>query len=309
MFAIDTENLSKSFGAVKAVDGLTLKVKEGEIYGLVGPDGAGKTTTLRLLSAVLNPDGGHGTVAGFTFPGENERIKEQISYMPQRFALYTDLTIQENIRFYSHIFNVPGPIWKRRAEELLRMSGLYPFRNRLVQKLSGGMKQKLALICALIHIPKVLLLDEPTNGVDPVSRRDFWKILYGLLREGVTILITTAYLDEAERCNRIGLLHAGRMLLEGSPASIKAQFPYQVLEIYTSERNKAQPVLERIDGVFDVIVTGDRVHVHVDQAQDREPAIRDALTRAEIHLGAICHTPPTLEDLFISLIERSRGEE
>ncbi|MDD5451712.1 MAG: ABC transporter ATP-binding protein [Desulfovibrionales bacterium] len=306
MFAIDVQNLTKNFRDVVAVDNLTLQVKEGEIYGLVGPDGAGKTTTLRLLSGVLKPDKGEGTVTGFRLFHDREKIKENISYMPQRFALYTDLTVEENIRFYADVFEVPGKLWRERAERWLKMSNLFDFKNRLVQNLSGGMKQKVALICALIHTPKMLLLDEPTNGVDPVSRRDFWGILYGLLKERVTILVSTAYLDEAERCNRIGLLHHGRMLLEGDPAAVKNRFPGQVAEIVCGERERVKSLLRDLEGVQDVIVSGDRIHVHLDDFKRRESAVRERLKGADIQAECFAPVSPSLEDVFMSLVQREQ---
>ncbi|MEW6325993.1 MAG: ABC transporter ATP-binding protein [Thermodesulfobacteriota bacterium] len=306
MFAIDVQNLTKNFRDVIAVDNLTLQVRQGEIYGLVGPDGAGKTTTLRLLSGVLKPDKGEGIVTGFRLFHDREEIKENISYMPQRFALYTDLTVEENIRFYADIFEVPGKLWRERAERWLKMSNLFDFKNRLVQNLSGGMKQKTALICALIHTPKMLLLDEPTNGVDPVSRRDFWSILYGLLKEKVTILVSTAYLDEAERCNRIGLLHRGQMLLEGDPDTVKGRFPGQVAEIVCGERERVRSLLQDLEGVQDIIVSGDRIHVHLDDFKRREPAMRERLKGADIRAECLTPVPPSLEDIFMSLVQKEQ---
>jgi len=221
MAAIHTENLSRSFGPLKAVDALNLDVAEGEIFGLVGPDGAGKTTTMRLLTAIMDPSSGDAWVAGHHTAREAEASKENIGYMSQRFGLYPDLTVLENIHFYADIYSVPRRGRDARIEELLDFSNLTPFKKRQAGRLSGGMKQKLGLVCALIHTPKVLFLDEPTNGVDPVSRRDFWRILYKLLRQKVTIFVSTAYLDEAERCNRIGLIHQGRLLAVGTPDEVK----------------------------------------------------------------------------------------
>jgi len=211
-FAIKTSELTRSFPGVTAVDHLSFQVSAGEIFGLVGPDGAGKTTTMRMLAGVLRPDSGSAMVAGFDMMRDPEDAKHHISYMPQRFGLYEDLTVDENIRFYADIFGVARKQKEERSSRLLEAAGMAEFRSRLAGKLSGGMKQKLGLVCALIHTPKVILLDEPTNGVDPVSRRDFWGILYSLLGEGVAILTTTAYLDEAERCHRVALLHQGRLL-------------------------------------------------------------------------------------------------
>ncbi|HEQ60014.1 MAG TPA: ABC transporter ATP-binding protein, partial [Firmicutes bacterium] len=215
MDAIRTENLTKVFDRHTAVDHLTLSVTRGEIFGLVGPDGAGKTTTLRLLTGILKPSAGEAWVCGHHTVRDAEAIKEKIGYMSQRFGLYPDLTVLENIHFYADIYSVPRKGRQARIDELLAFSNLTPFKKRQAGRLSGGMKQKLGLACALVHTPQVLFLDEPTNGVDPVSRRDFWRILYQLLREKVTIFVSTAYLDEAERCSRVGLIHQGKLLAAG----------------------------------------------------------------------------------------------
>src|SRR5574340_184966 len=235
MHAIKTESLMKRFGSFTAVDGLNLTVGEGEIFGLVGPDGAGKTTTMRLLTSIMEPSSGEAWVAGRHVVKEAEAVKEDIGYMSQRFGLYPDLTVMENIEFYADIYDVPKKLRPERIERLLAFSNMTPFKKRQAGRLSGGMKQKLGLACALIHTPKVLFLDEPTNGVDPVSRRDFWKILYQLLREQVTIFISTAYLDEAERCSRVGLIDQCRLLAVGTPDEIKTLMQGQILEIRSSE--------------------------------------------------------------------------
>jgi ABC-2 type transport system ATP-binding protein len=214
---ITIHNLTRRFGSLTAVDGLTLSIPEGELFGLVGSDGAGKTTTLRMLAGILDPHGGQLTVLGHSLPEQAELAKGEIGYMSQRFGLYPDLSVAENIAFYADIFGVTGPELQQRRDQLLTFSGLAPFTSRLAGQLSGGMKQKLGLCCALIHKPKLLLLDEPTNGVDPVSRRDFWRILRNLHQEGVTIVVSTAYLDEAGRCDRVGLIHNSRLIACGSP--------------------------------------------------------------------------------------------
>jgi ABC-2 type transport system ATP-binding protein len=230
MSVIKAVNLTRKFGDITAVSGLNLDIPEGEIFGLVGPDGAGKTTTMRLLTGILDPTSGEGWVYGKHILKESETLKDNIAYMSQRFGLYEDLTVEENIDFYADLFGVFGPERPKKIEELLGFSNLTPFRGRLAGKLSGGMKQKLGLACALIHTPRVLFLDEPTNGVDPVSRRDFWDILYGLLKEKVTILYSTAYLDEAERCRRVGLIHKGQLLQCDTPEKIKEGCSAKTLE-------------------------------------------------------------------------------
>jgi ABC-2 type transport system ATP-binding protein len=230
MVTIKASNLTKKFAQVAAVDNLNLEIEEGEIFGLVGPDGAGKSTTMRLLAGILEPNSGEAWVFGKHILKESEELKDHIAYMPQRFGLYEDLTAIENLNFYADIYGVSKKERESRINRLLEFSGLTPFKKRLSRNLSGGMKQKLGLACALIHTPKVLFLDEPTNGVDPVSRRDFWQILYQLLRENVTILFSTSYLDEAERCKRIGLMHKGRLLKCDSPAAIKGERGTDTLE-------------------------------------------------------------------------------
>jgi ABC-2 type transport system ATP-binding protein len=218
---IETHGLTRRFGELVAVDHLDLSVERGEIFGLVGPDGAGKTTTLRMLSGLMNPSEGSANVAGHDVAREAQAVKDRIGYMAQRFGLYVDLTVEENMVFYGDLFGVVGREREELTERLLRMTRMEPFRERQAGKLSGGMKQKLALMCTLLHRPEVLFLDEPTNGVDPVSRRDFWAILYQLLKDGITIFMTTAYLDEAERCNRVGLMHNGRLIRCEAPEEMK----------------------------------------------------------------------------------------
>jgi len=230
MAIIKTVGLSRDFAKTHAVDGLDLDVEEGEIFGLVGPDGAGKTTTMRLLTGILAPTKGEAWVAGCHIVRDTERLKEMIAYMPQRFGLYEDLTVMENMNFYADVYITPPGERQDRIKRLLEFTRLAPFQSRLARDLSGGMKQKLGLACALIHTPKILFLDEPTNGVDPVSRRDFWGILYELLKEKVTIFFSTAYLDEAERCKRIGLLHKGRLLRCDDPYKIRREFAAETLE-------------------------------------------------------------------------------
>jgi len=218
---IETHALTRSFDDLTAVDHLDLNIAEGEIFGLVGPDGAGKTTTLRLLCALLEPTSGTARVAGHDVAREPQAVKDQIGYMAQRFGLYGDLTVQENMDFYADLFGIVGTQRRDLTAELLRMTRMEPFRGRQASRLSGGMKQKLALMCTLLHRPRILFLDEPTNGVDPVSRRDFWTILYQLLKDGITILMTTAYLDEAERCNRVGLIHRGKLIRCDAPEVLR----------------------------------------------------------------------------------------
>jgi ABC-2 type transport system ATP-binding protein len=300
--AIRTEALTKSFDGVKAVDGLTLNVAEGEIFGLVGPDGAGKTTTMRLLTAIMEPTSGEAWVAGHHIVKEAEAVKEDIGYMSQRFGLYPDLTVMENIDFYADIYGLPRRGRAERIDRLLAFSNLTPFKKRLAGNLSGGMKQKLGLACALIHTPKVLFLDEPTNGVDPVSRRDFWRILYQLLRERVTIFISTAYLDEAERAHRVGLLHRGRLLAVGTPDEVKRLMRGTILEIRAAEPRKATALLrERLPGI-PVGLFGDRVHIVADDPAAVAKQAADLLVGAGLKAEEIRRIEPALEDVFISVL-------
>jgi ABC-2 type transport system ATP-binding protein len=220
---IETRDLTRRFGEITAVDHLNLTVPRGEIFGLVGPDGAGKTTTLRMLCGLMDPTEGSARVAGFDVVKESQSVKDQIGYMAQRFGLYGDLTVQENMDFYADLFGIVGAERSRLTVDLLRMTRMEPFRKRQAGKLSGGMKQKLALMCTLLHHPQILFLDEPTNGVDPVSRRDFWAILYQLLKDGITLFMTTAYLDEAERCNRVGMMHKGKLIRCSAPDVMKRE--------------------------------------------------------------------------------------
>jgi len=227
---IEIRGLTRRFGTLTAVDRLDLTVEKGEIFGLVGPDGAGKTTTLRVLCGLMDPSEGTAIVAGHDVMRDPQAVKDQIGYMAQRFGLYADLTVQENMDFYADLFDITGAERARLTAELLRMTRMEPFRGRQAGRLSGGMKQKLALMCTLLHKPQILFLDEPTNGVDPVSRRDFWAILYQLLKDGITIFMTTAYLDEAERCNRVGLMHRGRLIRCAPPEAMKRETGTETLE-------------------------------------------------------------------------------
>jgi len=300
---IETRGLIKRFDATAAVDELTFTVDRGEIFGLVGPDGAGKTTTMRMLAGVMRPDGGSIVIDGVDVVADPEEGKQHISYMPQRFGLYEDLTVDENIRFYADLFAVPAPTREERARRLLAASGMTQFGSRLAGQLSGGMKQKLGLTCALVHTPRILLLDEPTTGVDPVSRRDFWRILYGLREDGVTIVITTAYLDEAERCNRLALLHGGRALYCDTPAALKQRMPGALVVILSPDGRRVGSAIADCEGVSNVILVGDGVHAVVDNAELRIPQLRRALQSAEVPFAEIAVGEPSIEDVFVALLE------
>lgn len=302
---VSADGLIKRFAEIAAIDGLGFSVNRGEIFGLVGPDGAGKTTIMRMLAGVLPPDTGRIVIDGIDIVTDPEEGKQHISYMPQRFGLYEDLTVDENIRFYADLFEVAADILKERAERLLEASGMSQFRSRLAGQLSGGMKQKLGLTCALVHTPKILLLDEPTTGVDPMSRRDFWRILYGLREEGVTILITTAYLDEAERCNRLALLHAGRILYCDTPVALKQHMPGALIVISSPAGRDVRATILGLAGVTNVILVGDGVHAVVDDPHTRIPELREALHRANVPFADIVVGEPSIEDVFVALLENN----
>jgi ABC-2 type transport system ATP-binding protein len=305
--AIVASALTKRFGAIAAVEDLSFSVARGEIFGLVGPDGAGKTTVMRMLAGVMRPDGGAITLDGIDVVREAELAKRHLSYMPQRFGLYEDLTVDENIRFYADLFEVPVKLRDERARRLLAASGMEPFRRRLAGQLSGGMKQKLGLTCALVHAPRAVLLDEPTTGVDPVSRRDFWRILYSLLAEGVTIVIATAYLDEAERCHRLALLDRGRLMHCDTPAALKRLMPGALVAIASPDPRAVRDALTGQPGVRTVVLVGDGVHLVVDNA-GRIAELEHRLAAGAIPYARIAEVTPTIEDLFAALLGQAPSE-
>ncbi len=300
--AVVADGLSRRFGPVEAVREVSFAVAPGEIFGLVGPDGAGKTTILRMLAGVLSPDVGEIALDGIDVRAEPERAKLHLSYMPQRFGLYEDMTVAENIFFYATLFAVPGKERRARSAQLLAAAGLGEFGRRLAGQLSGGMKQKLGLVCALIHTPRVLLLDEPTTGVDPVSRRDFWAILYGLRESGVTILLSTAYMDEAERCSRLALLHEGRIRALDTPARLKQAMLGALLAVSGPDPRGLRDALVDAPGVLGLLLMGDRVHVRVDDAARRTPELRARLASTGHAPEDIVPIEPGIEDVFVALL-------
>jgi ABC-2 type transport system ATP-binding protein len=308
MEAIRTENLTRSFGDTVAVDRLTFSVAEGELFGLVGPDGAGKTTIMRLLTAIMDPTGGEAWVSGYHTVRQASAIKDSIGYMSQRFGLYADLTVMENIHFYADIYGVPRRNRTEKIDRLLAFSNLTPFKKRLAGNLSGGMKQKLGLTCALIHTPKVLFLDEPTNGVDPVSRRDFWRILYQLVRDRVTIFVSTAYLDEAERCARLALINKGTLLALGTPDEIKRLMRDTILELRATDPRRAAALLRKELPDCTVGLFGDRVHVATHDLSATQGRAATLLRDAGIAVSAARPVPPTLEDVFVSVLAHEEGD-
>lgn len=307
--AIETEELTRTFGAVVAVDRLTFHVRRPEIFGLVGPDGSGKTTTLRMLAGILAPTSGRARVLGYDVARQAEEVKARIGYMSQRFSLYGDLTVHENLDFFGEIFQVPRRERQERMSELLEFAALSPFRNRRAEYLSGGMKQKLALACTLIHRPQLLLLDEPTTGVDPVARRDFWSILYRLLGQGVTILVSTPYMDEAERCNRVGFLSTGRLLIAGTPQELKAAYPYEVLEVRVSPAGQALSLVRGLPEAIDAQMFGETLHLVVRDASAAQAPVQQALQRAGFQLQGLRPIPPGMEDLFMAFLRLARSRD
>ncbi|MEK9135750.1 MAG: ABC transporter ATP-binding protein, partial [Bacteroidota bacterium] len=296
---IETHGLTKSFGDIKAVDGLSLTINEGEMFGLVGPDGAGKTTTIRMLVGILAPSAGTAIVLGKDIVRQPDLVKKEIGYLSQRFSLYGDLSIDENIEFFAEINKVYD--FKQQREELLEFTRLKPFRDRLAEKLSGGMKQKLALACTLIHTPRIIFLDEPTTGVDPVSRRDFWKILQSLLKQGITIVMSTPYLDEAERCTRVGLMNKGRIMQVDTPENMKNAMRGEVIEIVCDRVRDGFKILKGHDAVKEIQAFGDRLNVIVDRARDSMGTLEAVLRSRNIQIVSTRVIAPSLENVFISL--------
>jgi len=301
---IVTESLTKTFGKTTAVDGLNLDVARGEIFGLVGPDGAGKTTSIRMLTAIMLPTSGRATVLGHDTVTEAEAIKTDIGYMAQRFNLYRDLTVWENLNFFADVFAVTGARRRERVTRLLEFARLTEFTGRRAAHLSGGMQKKLALACTLIHEPQILFLDEPTTGVDPVSRREFWQILTDLHLQGITIFVSTPYMDEAERCSRVGLLYRGRLIVCDTPERIRQMLEGELIEVRTANLRRARETVLDLDGVLEVQTYGDLLHVFVDDASRRMSQISGGLAAAGISTEGIRTTRPRMEEAFISLIRK-----
>jgi len=299
---ISLDALTRRFGDRVAVDRLSFEVARGELFGLVGPDGAGKTTTLRMLAGVLPPSDGDATIDGVSVARDPERVKHRIAYMSQRFGLYTDLTVLENLSFYADLFRVPKSERGERLDRLFRFSGLAPFKDRLAGALSGGMKQKLGLSCALIHQPEVLLLDEPTFGVDPVSRRELWLIVHEMVAQGMTAVVSTAYMDEAERFDRLALLHAGTIRALDTPVALRDGFRGEVLEARVDRPREARQQAESLDVVQRAAVFGNHLHVTVDDAAAASGPIARALGGAGIAVDDLHQVAPSLEDVFIEQI-------
>jgi len=305
---IETHDLTKRFKKVTAVDGLNLSIQRGEIFGLLGPDGAGKTTTIRMLCAIMDPTAGSASVAGFDTVKQPEEIKKRIGYMAQQFSLYGDLTVMENLTFFADIFQVKRQEREARIVRLLNFARLTEFKKRRAAHLSGGMQKKLALACTLIHSPEIIFLDEPTTGVDPVSRREFWDILTGLHLEGVTLFISTPYMDEAERCSRTALMFEGSIIVCDAPERIKGMVEGDLLELRPDRLREARRIIGELPGVLEVQTYGDLLHVFVDDAARRAPPIQGTLSDAGIIVQGLRQTRPRMEEAFISLIRKRSME-
>lgn len=301
---LEARGLTRVFNKVRAVDSLDLTIQPGELFGLVGPDGAGKTTTLRLLAGLLTPSAGSASVAGFDLATQAESIKPHIGYMAQQFSLYAELSVHENLRFFAELFDVAPDDRKKRQARLLAFAGLTEFRERRGGALSGGMQKKLALACTLIHQPQILLLDEPTTGVDPISRREFWDILTDLHSSGTTILVSTPYMDEADRCTRVGLMYAGRLVVCDTPQQIRQDVHGDVIEIRPYDWRAARALAGDLPGVQQVQTYGEMLHLLVDSGEARLPQIERALKKVGIAYSAARIAPTRMEEAFISLIRK-----
>jgi ABC-2 type transport system ATP-binding protein len=296
--AVKIENLSKSFDGVSALNDISFDVQKGEMFGLVGPDGAGKTTTIRNLCGLIKSDSGNISLMGIDIKSRKKEAQNKIGYLSQRFSLYGDLSVDENIEFFADIHGVKN--YAERRNELLEFTRLTPFRERPADKLSGGMKQKLALACSLIHRPEILFLDEPTTGVDPVSRRDFWKILSGLIKEGITILMSTPYLDEAERCNRVALMNKGKLLALDTPQNIKKSVNREVIEIVCPDARKVYKILK--NEKYEAQLFGDRIDIVVENSAEQLNKILDYFKQKGLVISGSRIIPPSLENVFIHLV-------
>ena len=299
--------VEKRYGSTTALDTVSFDVQRGEMFGLIGPDGAGKTTAIRLMCGLLHADAGEVRVLGADPVREHTRLTGAVGYLSQRFSLYGDLTVDENVAFFAEIHGVTG--YHARRDQLLEMTQLTPFRKRLADRLSGGMKQKLALACTLVHEPDLILLDEPTTGVDPVSRREFWKLLSQFLSQGITILMSTPYLDEAERCTRVALLHEGRVLAVDEPARLRDLMPGRMVEMLAGSAPGLLDIVRRMPGVDDAQVFGERLHVRLhDTGEDAMQRFIAALQGTPLERAAVRAVPPSLEDVFIArLAEESKS--
>ena len=302
-----SQDLTCRFPEITAVDHLNLEIFRGEIFGLVGPDGAGKTTTLRLFCGLIKPTGGSAQVVGYDVSRDLDRVRDRIGYMAQRFGLYPDLSVQENMTFYADLYGLPQGQRHQKMGLLLKMTRMEPFLQRQAGKLSGGMKQKLALMCTLLHHPDILFLDEPTTGLDPVSRRDFWEILHQLVKDGVTVLLTTAYLDEAERCNRVGLMDQGKLIRCDSPEALQTELEEVCYQVNSSHPRTARQILSRASGVLSVEFAGAVLHLFLSPSSTTPAELERSLEEAGCGPAQLTPIKPSLEDVFIALVRKQGG--
>jgi ABC-2 type transport system ATP-binding protein len=309
--AVIVKDLERRFGSFVAVNRISFEVSKGEIFGFLGPNGAGKSTTIRMLCGILAPSGGTGTVAGFDIRTEAEKIKAHIGYMSQKFSLYEDLTVEENIDFYSGIYCLTPEKKQERKEWVIEMAGLQEHRHSRTAILAGGWKQRLALGCAILHEPPIIFLDEPTSGVDPISRRRFWDLIYELAGRGVTVFVTTHYMDEAEYCDRIALIYRGELIAIGSPEVLKTELmPEEVLEVICERPQDAMGEIEKVRGVKEVALFGKGLHVVAEDAEATAAMVRSLLKERGYEIARVEKIVPSLEDVFVSLIEaRDRAEQ
>jgi ABC-2 type transport system ATP-binding protein len=308
---IEAQNLTKTFKGMEAVRNLTLQVAEGQIYGLVGPDGAGKTTTLRMLCGAYSPTSGEVRIGGYLMSKQPEMGRAQIGYLPQRFSLYEELTVMENLRFFAEVRGLPSQMWVPRSMEILTFVGLDPFADRRAGQLSGGMRQKLGLAAAFVHKPKILLLDEPTTGVDPVTRQDFWQLIIKLsLEEGVAVLVTTPYMDEASRCSRLGFMREGQLLLEGSPPELKAPLIGRILLLQGTPLPLLRDQAKDLPQVEDAIMFGDRIHLRVHKGMRKRDLkrLKKAICKAGGDVSQLRSIPPLMEDVFIAVVQKQANK-
>lgn len=304
MDAIILENLTKRFGKFIAVDKVNFSVRKGEIFGFLGANGAGKSTTIRMLCGLLNPSSGRALVSNFDVSKEADKVKKSIGYMSQRFSLYEDITIKENIRFFGGVYGLRGKRLQKRSQWVLKMSGLENMAYKITGTLAGGYKQRLALGCALIHEPKIIFLDEPTGGIDPISRRRFWEMIQNLANSGITVFVTTHFLDEAEYCNTIALINAGKIVAFGTPETLKNKYiPYQIYSIECAQPLKAFDLIKQVDFIKDISLFGLKLHIGVKNSKEAIPLIEDILRKNEIKIDQCIPIIPSLEDVFIHLIE------
>ncbi|MDI6855098.1 MAG: ABC transporter ATP-binding protein [Deltaproteobacteria bacterium] len=307
--AIEVNNLTRDFNGFRAVDRVSFTVPRGEIFGFLGPNGAGKSTIIRMLNGLLVPTSGEGRVAGYDILRESHKIKEQVGYMSQRFSLYEDLTAEENLRFFGGVYGLSNARLQERIAEVLSLVGLTERRRDLTRTLALGLRQRLALASAMLHEPSILFLDEPTSGVDPISRRNFWDLIYAMADRGVTVLVTTHYMDEAEFCDQLVLIYQGRIIAQGQPGNLKERVTEHIIAVYPDRLGDSLEILRQVPQISDVAVFGAGLHAAAPRVEEAEKAIKEALAGADITVQRLEHIEPSLEDAFISLIQEASEDE